>query len=133
MIEDFNSDGLPDLGIAGSMFGSSASSPSVILQTAPRQFGHRISLPGFASTSVAVSDVNLDDTPDLVSVSVSDLQFRTYYGTPNPCPADLTGDGELNFFDVSQLLTEQVDYNSDGLFNFFDVSAFLIDFKAGCP
>ncbi len=133
VIEDFNSDGLPDLGIAGSMFGSSASSPSVILQTAPRQFGHRISLPGFASTSVAVSDVNLDDTPDLVSVSVSDLQFRTYYGTPNPCPADLTGDGELNFFDVSQLLTEQVDYNSDGLFNFFDVSAFLIDFKAGCP
>ena len=55
------------------------------------------------------------------------------------CPADLTGDGVLNFFDVSTFLsafgTQQPpgDFNDDGLFNFFDVSAFLSAFSAGCP
>ena len=57
----------------------------------------------------------------------------------NPCPADLTGDGELNFFDVSAFLTAfgsqdpAADFNSDGMFNFFDVSAFLTAFGEGCP
>ncbi|MCA9275149.1 MAG: hypothetical protein KDA29_03905 [Phycisphaerales bacterium] len=57
----------------------------------------------------------------------------------NPCPADLTGDGVLNFFDVSAFLVAYnamdpiADFNSDGLFNFFDVSAFLISYNAGCP
>lgn len=60
-------------------------------------------------------------------------------GLVPPCPADLTGDGLLNFFDVSTFLsafgTQQPagDFNNDGLFNFFDVSAFLGAFNAGCP
>jgi len=55
------------------------------------------------------------------------------------CPADLNGDGNLDFFDVSAFLTafsEQdpaADFNGDGNFNFFDVSAFLSAFNAGCP
>lgn len=55
------------------------------------------------------------------------------------CPADLTGDGELNFFDVSAFLSAFAasdpiaDFNGDGSFNFFDVSAFLASFAAGCP
>jgi len=55
------------------------------------------------------------------------------------CPADLSGDGELNFFDVSaflELFAEQspeADFNGDTRFNFFDVSAFLEEFAAGCP
>jgi hypothetical protein len=55
------------------------------------------------------------------------------------CPADLTLDGELNFFDISEFLTlftqmhPQGDTNSDGEFNFFDVSVFLIAFGDGCP
>ncbi|MBL4697192.1 MAG: hypothetical protein JKX70_00005 [Phycisphaerales bacterium] len=55
------------------------------------------------------------------------------------CPADLTGDGELNFFDVSAFLTAfsaadpAADFTGDGEFNFFDVSAFLTAFSAGCP
>lgn len=56
--------------------------------------------------------------------------------TTNPCPADLNGDGVLNFFDVSQFLAEFAaggDYNGDGVTNFFDVSQFLGDFNAGCP
>ncbi len=55
------------------------------------------------------------------------------------CPPDLTGDGELNFFDVSAFLTAfsgkhpSADFTGDGLFNFFDVSAFLAAFSKGCP
>mgnify|MGYP000635348853 CR=1 FL=1 len=56
-----------------------------------------------------------------------------------PCPADLTGDGMLNFFDVSAFLQAFsasdpiADFTGDGMFNFFDVSAFLQAFAAGCP
>ena len=55
------------------------------------------------------------------------------------CPADLTGDGALNFFDVSAFLNAFMgndpiaDFTGDGLFNFFDVSAFLNVFSSGCP
>ena len=55
------------------------------------------------------------------------------------CPADLTGDGQLNFFDVSAFLSAfssmdpVADFTGDGNFNFFDVSAFLSAFSAGCP
>ncbi|MFG0247003.1 MAG: GC-type dockerin domain-anchored protein [Phycisphaerales bacterium JB052] len=56
-----------------------------------------------------------------------------------PCPADLTGDGNLDFFDVSAFLgafsnmQPEADFTGDGLYNFFDVSAFLNAFSAGCP
>lgn len=55
------------------------------------------------------------------------------------CPADLTLDGAVNFFDISEFLTlfnqqhPQGDITGDGSFNFFDVSAFLGAFGAGCP
>lgn len=55
------------------------------------------------------------------------------------CPADLNGDGVLNFFDVSVFLTafaaqsDIADFNNDGQLNFFDVSAFLAAFSEGCP
>ena len=58
---------------------------------------------------------------------------------PLVCPADLTGDGELNFFDVSVFLNAYTamdpiaDMNGDGGFDFFDVSAFLNAYNAGCP
>ena len=56
-----------------------------------------------------------------------------------PCPADLNGDGVLNFFDVSAFLSAFnamnpiADFDGNGLFNFFDVSAFLSAYNAGCP
>ncbi len=56
-----------------------------------------------------------------------------------PCPADLTGDGELDFFDVSDFLDAFgaqdpiADFTGDGEFDFFDVSDFLDAFGAGCP
>ncbi len=55
------------------------------------------------------------------------------------CPADLNGDGVLNFFDVSAFLAAFnamdpiADFNNDGVFNFFDVSAFLNTYAIGCP
>lgn len=55
------------------------------------------------------------------------------------CPADLNGDGELNFFDLSDFLAlynaqdAGADLNSDGLWNFFDVSNYLSQYNAGCP
>ncbi len=55
------------------------------------------------------------------------------------CPADLNGDGVLNFFDISVFLAAFnsqnpiADFNNDGFFNFFDISAFLAAFTAGCP
>jgi hypothetical protein len=55
------------------------------------------------------------------------------------CQADLNGDGELNFFDVSAFLSAftagdpAADFTGDGELNFFDVSAFLNAFTAGCP
>lgn len=56
-----------------------------------------------------------------------------------PCPADITGDGSLDFFDVSAFLQLfnagdlAADFNDDGSLNFFDVSLFLQLFGAGCP
>jgi hypothetical protein len=55
------------------------------------------------------------------------------------CPADMDGDGELNFFDVSAFLAAfgandaSADFDGDGMFNFFDVSAFLAAYGEGCP
>ncbi len=55
------------------------------------------------------------------------------------CPADLTGDDTLNFFDVSAFLLAFTasdpiaDFTNDNTWNFFDVSAFLSSFASGCP
>ena len=65
--------------------------------------------------------------------------FWAGVNTTPPCLADLTGDGVLNFFDVSAFLQAFgasdpiADFTGDGVYNFFDVSAFLQAFAAGCP
>lgn len=71
---------------------------------------------------------------------IDDVAISTEFIVDEPdCPADLTGDGLLNFFDVSAFLTAFnaqdpiADINGDGSYNFFDVSQFLSDFSAGCP
>jgi choice-of-anchor B domain-containing protein len=53
--------------------------------------------------------------------------------------ADLTGDGSLNFFDISAFLAAfgandpVADFTGDGAFNFFDISEYLSVFGDGCP
>ncbi len=55
------------------------------------------------------------------------------------CEADFTGEGDLNFLDVSAFLTAfgnqdaSADFTGEGQFNFLDVSAFLTAFGMGCP
>tara|TARA_A100000171_G_scaffold10177_1_gene7935 strand:+ start:1111 stop:3423 length:2313 start_codon:yes stop_codon:yes gene_type:complete len=55
------------------------------------------------------------------------------------CAVDYNGDGELNFFDVSEFLVAytggdlSVDFDGSGTLDFFDVSTFLVAFNAGCP
>ena len=82
-----------------------------------------------AATDLGV--VQADGTWDAVTLVIDEGQAQ--------CPADLTGDGELNFFDVSAFLNAFAandpiaDFTGDGSYNFFDVSAFLNAFNAGCP
>ena len=47
--------------------------------------------------------------------------------------ADLTGEGQYDFFDLSALLQNMIDSNGDTAFDFFDVSAFLQSYQQGCP
>ncbi|MFK7760369.1 MAG: agmatine deiminase family protein [Phycisphaerales bacterium] len=66
----------------------------------------------------------------------SDLSFTI---TGNSCIADFTGEGSLNFLDVSAFLeafgsmNPIADLTGEGSFNFLDVSAFLSAYSAGCP
>jgi len=59
--------------------------------------------------------------------------------TPEPCPADFTGDGVLDVFDVFAFLDAfntmdaSADFTDDGEFDIFDVFAYLDAFTAGCP
>lgn len=55
------------------------------------------------------------------------------------CSADYTGDGSLDFFDISlflELYNSQhslADLTRDGQFDFFDFAGFIIAFDQGCP
>jgi carboxypeptidase A1 len=75
------------------------------------------------------------DSGSIVEAGVDDLRIQAV-GCPNN-PADLNGDGDLNFLDVSQFLAlfgsqdPLADFNNDGQWNFLDVSAFLAAFGAG--
>ena len=80
------------------------------------------------------------DGPELEDMLVAQRVNRLgQLGGENLCPADLTGDLSLDFFDVSAFLNAYnandpiADFTGDGVFNFFDVSAFLNAFNAGCP
>ncbi|MFK7759058.1 MAG: endonuclease/exonuclease/phosphatase family protein [Phycisphaerales bacterium] len=67
------------------------------------------------------------------------IDFIMPEAVSNPCPADLTGEGDLNFLDVSAYLIAFgnqdpiADFTGEGDFNFLDVSAYLLAFGQGCP
>jgi len=48
-----------------------------------------------------------------------------------PCPADLTGEGDVNFFDLVEFITRfnandpRADLDTNGVLNFFDIAAYL--------
>jgi len=90
-------------------------------------------------TAMAFGDLNGDSRPDLALGYSGNTCIRIFFAQAPACPADLTNDGELDFFDVSAFLDAfaaqepAADYTSDGEYDFFDVSAFLDHFAVGCP
>lgn len=97
---------------------------------------------GGSQGGIALADLDGDSDLDMIAPNedaVDNLSLLFNQCIPFICTADLSGDGELNFFDVSgflvlfQLNDPIADFNGDGQFNFFDVSAFLQAFSAGCP
>jgi len=87
----------------------------------------------------ACEDINGDGLGDLVGTTIEQVGVLTTMCIESVCLADFTGEGVLNFFDVSAFLQafgDQdpiADFTGEGVFNFFDVSAFLLLFAAGCP
>ncbi len=71
----------------------------------------------------------------IVEAGVDDLRIESVGCTE--ATADINGDGDLNFLDVSMFLSlfgsqdPIADFNDDGQWNFLDVSAFLAAFAAG--
>jgi hypothetical protein len=95
---------------------------------APTEFGDSFDYFG--------SSVSIDG--NLTAIGAANSAYSVAVSCPE-CFADLTGDGEVDFFDMSLFLTllgnedPIVDLTQDGEFDFFDISAFLILFNAGCP
>ena len=91
--------------------------------------------PNVGSTDARLRLV-IRDSDGNESFDESDLSFTI---TGSACIADFTGDGLLNFFDVSAFLNAFgsmdpiADLTDDGSFDFFDISVFLNAFSAGCP
>jgi len=96
-------------------------------------------IPGFIPTNQFRIRFSVSDLGDgsVVEAGVDAVKLLNF--DCDACIADITGDGELNFFDVSAFLTAfnagdlSVDFTGDGSLDFFDVSAFLSAFSAGCP
>jgi len=76
---------------------------------------------------------------DNLSGEYDDISQMSFEIFDNSCLADLSGDGMLDFFDVSAFLTAYLendlvaDFNNDSTLDFFDVSEFLSAFADGCP
>ncbi|MCA9276995.1 MAG: hypothetical protein KDA29_13310 [Phycisphaerales bacterium] len=86
------------------------------------------------------ADVSVEFNSERVELTILPGEVIDLTNRTSPCNlADFTGDGQLNFFDVSAFLTAyqaedaQADLNNDTQFNFFDVSVFLSAYSIGCP
>ncbi len=117
---------LSTLGPSGAPYsGSVASSNGVMTMTSSIQIA--ATQPLIVNGSV-IGDVIVSGTATMVATA----------DIPD-CPADFTGDGVLDFFDISAFLTAfsaqdpAADMNGDGAWDFFDIATFLAAFGAGCP
>lgn len=98
------------------------------------------------ATSACVGACGIETTGACVQLdkSTCDLVGGEWFGPGtsecvSTCPGDLTGDGELDFLDISAFLNAfagelpAADFNMDGEYDFLDISAFLAAFGQGCP
>lgn len=94
------------------------------------------------SDFISMSGVSAFGPCDLVFSGQLLLPYRPVFarlGSGGDCVADFTGDGELDFFDVSAFLNAYndgdagADLTGDGVLDFFDVSAFVNAYAGGCP
>ncbi len=75
----------------------------------------------------------------VVEAAVDAVMLAKLDCVDDACPADFTGEGDLNFLDVSEFLAlfgagdSAADFTGEGDLNFLDVSEFLAAFAAGCP
>ncbi|MCC5822355.1 MAG: hypothetical protein LAT64_06440 [Phycisphaerales bacterium] len=115
---------------------------SVDVQTSAIIGGDGDPAQGFALSSFpnSIRAMGIQDLPATTTATGSIDWTKPAPVVPDKaCPADINGDGELNFFDVAafvalfQAQDPIADFNNDGLFNFFDFSAFIAAFNAGCP
>jgi len=96
------------------------------------KFGSSIAIDTHTNTIAVGANHHKDD--GVISTGAAFI-----FAPATPCPADLTGEGDLNFLDISAFLTAYAnqdpiaDFQPDGLFNFLDVSAFLVAYGVGCP
>jgi VCBS repeat protein len=137
VVGDLDQDGLLDLAWSAGRIGSGDqlawNRHQIWMQQSDRKYVSSATLPAPASATVAMSDFNGDGALDVATTSDFDDSVRVHWGAPAACVADLTGEGDLNFLDISEFLSVQLDFNGDGSFNFLDISAYLQAFAAGCP
>ena len=83
--------------------------------------------------------MDLDDENNLLIGAWASQGGGYFYNLScSTCPADINGDGALNFFDITIFINlfnfnDPIgDFNSDGIWNFFDISEFLANYGAGC-
>jgi len=103
-------------------------------------------LDGDTDTSEAIpfdlggSPRTIDDpaTPDSGPVTPA-VDLGAYEFTPPPCPADLNGDGALNFDDIDAFVVAFLagdglaDLDGNGVINFDDIDLFVNTWLSGCP
>lgn len=95
-----------------------------------------LELPTFGTETASVIFTSV---PESITVNAAIGLTISATGNKSACAADLNGDGNLDFFDVSDFLSAfaamdpAADFNGDGVYDFFDVSAFLGAFADGCP
>ena len=133
------------IGASGDDDGGSHSGSAYIFDTLTGQQHLKLTASDAAAEDSAGEAVAISGTTAIVGVRYGETDAGPSSGsayvfnTATPCPADLTADGILDFFDVSLFLTyfqssnPIADFNGDGVFNFFDISIFLLAFTAGCP
>ncbi|MBM4109330.1 MAG: hypothetical protein FJ255_11090 [Phycisphaerae bacterium] len=90
------------------------------------------------ATTGVTANVLLDLVLESISSTFAGTQTVRATGVPIPCPADLTGDGVVDFNDLLAFLNlfnagdPRADFNGDGTIDFNDFLAYMNLFNGGC-